>query len=63
MCDSKYEGCLMGGYLKGVWVEVGHMVCGVHQACNAPCATDGGILFLHGSLRSLRTLKFASDLF
>lgn len=38
------------------------MVCGVHQARDVLCGTDGRILFLHGSLRSLRTLKFESDL-
>lgn len=40
----------MGGYLKGVWVELGHMVCGVHQAHDVPCGTVGAKS--HGGLSS-----------
>lgn len=40
----------MGGYLKGVWVELGHMVCEVHQARAVPCGTDGDKS--HGRLSS-----------
>lgn len=40
----------MDGYLKGVWVELGHMVCGVRQACDVPCGTVGAKS--HGGLSS-----------
>lgn len=40
MYHPKSEGWQMGGYLKGVWMELGHMVCGVHaQACDISCGT------------------------